>query len=136
MTDQEDSGRIVSMKSEPEGPYSIHESNALSHFCLEITASSPKSTLTFPADLRPGNITMNNSHYTAVSAKYGVLHPLLIPNNPAIDVLSIDYNRVGILLEYGDFYFTVIHAPSAHNNMSIHCGWLEKRVVNTQMVSE
>lgn len=114
--------------------------NQVSHHLLDTTAFTHDSTISPSANASPGD-TLRALHkdvpssYAAISADAtNSFSPLLEHLAIKLDHLSLDFDRLDILYEYGSFCYVMYPSPAQpHGVASV---FLRKQYVNTALVSE
>jgi hypothetical protein len=117
----------------PEYPHESHDISTLSHYLLEVTAFTP-------GDMRSAlrmRDTMNSKtvdeYYTDICANFMATKTLDFGKTKhAIR----DPDRVGILLEHEDMYYTVMDNSFTDGTRCQDCGWLEAHQIDMHVLCE
>ncbi|KAF1920440.1 hypothetical protein BDU57DRAFT_561571 [Ampelomyces quisqualis] len=138
MADPGPKQHIAAEAPESESPHERHESNALSHYLLEVTAFTPEgSTQTALAMRDTLNSKTIEESYATISAN------LNAPNKrdaSRTEYATRDPDRVGILIEHDGRYLTVLETMSEDSlpddRRSSWCGWLARHQIDMHLLCE
>ncbi|KAF2827619.1 hypothetical protein CC86DRAFT_455229 [Ophiobolus disseminans] len=118
---------------EPKYPHTTHDHSALSTYFLDVSAFTASVSMSKASTLRETGNDVPTSLAT-ISSRNRTAPPLLYSRTAVIDPSTIDFNRIGILFAYGDYYYIVLDAMPAQ--ATPYSGFLHRSRIGMTLTCE